>query len=368
MQENQYQNNQQYNQYQQSQGNGQYYGQPQPPQNNGNMPLYGLWLALSIIMCFVCLLAGVVACIFVAQANKAYKNGDINGSNSKKRVMQIALIIGAVIFAIIFHFVGKITTSYTNNLTGKSQEKTVYQGTKLPSRTTETEAAGTDESEVQSVDVAEQPSSAVETTGVVDETVAASAVDTETDGVSICGYESADVVASGFSVKGDGNGHVCIYNIGNKTDTPVEVSGKIKFYDAGGNVVDMSDVMMDIPAKGYNFSYDYCDTAFTKAEITLDSETSDYIHPATLHTKVTNLSEDLVAVDITNTGSAACDAPYAMALFCDGDGNCVEVETGYSEAESIKPGETVSMTMPSYDYDTAPYKSCIVLAHANENN
>lgn len=387
------QNNQQYNQYQnnqyqQPQGNGQYYGQP--PQRD--MPQHGLYMALSILELLFCnLITGILGIVFTNEANSAYKAGDYEGSEKKKKSAKLSLIIGAVLGVVVIIvsllFVGVFTNSMLSafkNLPSDSiSESYEYNNDNDNGGTgksfAEAESSSVDDENTYIMESSE-PAAYAETEQTIaeteqasapsksDSTTSGSAKDTQVDGIMVCGYQSGDIEATGFTTKGTGKGHVCVYVVANRASTPLEVTGTVTFYGADGNVVDTSDVTTSVPASGCDFTYDYCETEFAKAEITFTSETNDYIHPASLTTKVTELTEDKVAVDITNTGSAACDSPYAMAMFCDDDGNAVELETGYCEAESIAPGETVSMTISSYDYDTAPYKSCIVLAHANEDN
>ena len=392
---NQYQDNnqyQQYNQYQQPQNNGQYQGQPQmPPQ--GDMPQHGLYMTLSILELLFCnLITGILGLVFTNEANSAYRIGDIATSESKKKSAKMSLIIGAVISAVIaiicVIFVGVITNSMlkalgnlpSDSIQSESQviessenydalEKAYDDANKKAKKNDKPKKSDKDCSDVlnETVNAAEETTEMTETTesaSVSSET--SGAKDTQVDGVMVCGYQAGDIEATGFTTKGTGKGHVCVYVVANRASTPLEVTGTVTFYGADGKVVDTSDVMTSVPASGCDFTYDYCETEFAKAEITFTSEANDYINPASLTTEVTQLTEDEVTVNITNAGSTACDSPYAMAMFCDSDGNAVELETGYCDAESIAPGETVSMTISSYDYDTAPYKSCIVLAHANE--
>lgn len=393
---NQYQDNnqyQQYNQYQQPQNNGQYQGQPQMPQ--GDMPQHGLYMTLSILELLFCnLITGILGLVFTNEANSAYRTGDIATSESKKKSAKMSLIIGAVISAVIaiicVIFVGVIINSVfkalgnlsSDTIQSESQviessedydalEKAYDDANEKAKENGKEKKSDKDCNDVLNETVNAAKETAVETAEETTESTSASnetsgAKDTQVDGVVVCGYQSGDIEATGFTTKGTGKGHVCVYVVANRASTPLEVTGTVTFYGADGNVVDTSDITTSVPASSCNFTYDYCETEFSKAEITFTSEASEYINPASLTTEVTKLTEDEVTVNITNAGSSACDSPYAMAMFCDNDGNAVELETGYCEAESIAPGETVSMTIPSYDYDTAPYTSCIVLARANE--
>ena len=89
-----YQQNQMYNGYQQPyyQGN----TQELPPFN------HALYLILSIleILC-INTICGVIGLIFAEKANTAYLNRDLNGYLNAKKISKIALIIGAVLFALI---------------------------------------------------------------------------------------------------------------------------------------------------------------------------------------------------------------------------------------------------------------------------
>ncbi len=387
------QTNQQYNQYQMptnnynpSSGSGAGNGG-----NGGNMPNHGLYLALSIIMIFFNLICGVIACIFTSGANTAYKDGDIDTANSKKNVAKITLIIGAVISVITIVITGvtlhtvykqvwkPLISAETNALNNMTSDGTLsYTGTddsdiNVPYTDTDNDSkinvtpessspySYTDEDEESYADatVSEPATEMAPTTD--------SATSSSADGVTIKDFKSDDFTATGINVLSNGEaGYSCVYLIQNNTSKTLGVEGTITYYDASGAVIGTKDVSVSaIAANAVDYDYDFCDKQFTTATIDLKTKDANYSHPATLKTEVSQLTSTGVTLKITNYGAKACDAPYAIAMFGDSK-HCTEVETAFTDVETLAPGESTTVDISSYSYDSTPYTACIAVAHASE--
>ena len=110
-------------QYQQQQYQQPQYQQPQYQQPVGNAPSFVTILVLAILQTCCCnTITGITAIILILVANGAYKSGNIDDYESKKKAATIVLIVGVILSIVISiaYYVLMGTAFLTNNFSSFS--------------------------------------------------------------------------------------------------------------------------------------------------------------------------------------------------------------------------------------------------------